>query len=200
MSATNVSDVVLPSGIEPDRPRRERVGMTSLIATESAFFATLLVVYLYYIGKNISGPLPREVLDLPIIATVCLLSSSFTIVLAMRGLRAGRLAAFRGFWLLTILLGLAFLGFTAAEWYRLITVDQLTIGTNLFGSTFYTLVGFHAGHVTIGVLLLSLVLVLALRGSVRPENAEHVEMLSWYWHFVDTVWVAVFTVVYVVGR
>ena len=93
-----------------------------------------------------------------------------------------------------------FLAATASEWRRLITVHHLTISTNLFGTTFYALVGLHATHVVVGVTLLALVLALSLTGKVRQAHAEHVEMISWYWHFVDAVWVVVFTVVYVMGR
>ena len=82
----------------------------------------------------------------------------------------------------------------------LIYEHGLTIRTNLFGTTFYSLVGAHAAHVTIGIVLMTLVLVLSLLGYVRVRDSERVEMLSWYWHFVDAVWIAVFTVVYVVGR
>lgn len=181
-------------------PAKGRVGMACLIATETSFFAVFIVAYLFYIGKSLSGPYPRDVLDLPIVATVCLLSSSATIAAAVRALRAGRVASFGLWWLATIALGTEFLGATALEWRRLIYRDGLTIATNLFGTTFYSLVGFHALHVTIGLLLMSLVLVLTAAGQVRGEHAERTEILSWYWHFVDAVWVAVFTVVYVVGR
>lgn len=179
---------------------RGRVGMACLILAESCLFAVFVVAYLFYIGKSLSGPYPREVLDLPVLATVALLSSSLTITLALRALRAGSHAGFAGWWGLTIALGLFFLGATAVEWHGLIRDHNLTIWTNLFGTTFYSLVGFHAGHVTVGLLLLSLVLVFALRGAVHDGHVERVEVLSWYWHFVDAVWVVVFTVVYVVGR
>ena len=82
----------------------------------------------------------------------------------------------------------------------MITVHHLTISTNLFGTTFYSLVGLHASHVVVGVTLLGLILVLSLRGHLKNGYHEHVEMISWYWHFVDAVWVVVFTVVYVIGR
>jgi cytochrome c oxidase subunit 3 len=176
-----------------------RAGMLALIATESSFFATFLVVYLFYIGKSASGPQPADVLRLPIVNTICLLSSSVTIVYALRALRRGQLGAFNGMIFVTVLLGAAFLVGTAAEWRDLIVNHRLTITTNLFGTTFYSVVGFHAMHVTIGLLLLSVMAFLGMTGRLHAENAEPVEMLSWYWHFVDVVWVAVFTVVYVVG-
>ena len=181
-------------------PSRGRVGMACLILTESALFTIFVVAYLYYIGKNLSGPYPRDVLDLPILATIALLSSSITITLAVRALRGGHLAAFNLWWGLTIALGAFFLGATAVEWDGLIYQHNLTIWTNLFGTTYYTLVGFHAGHVTVGLLLLGLTLLFSLRGAVQRAHAERVEVLSWYWHFVDAVWVVVFTTVYVIGR
>jgi cytochrome c oxidase subunit 3/cytochrome o ubiquinol oxidase subunit 3 len=184
----------------PRRPSRGRVGMACMILTESALFTIFVVAYLYYIGKSLNGPYPRDVLDVPVLATIALLSSSVSITLAVRALRGGQTGAFNRWWLVTIALGAFFLGATALEWDGLIYRHQLTIWTNLFGTTYYTLVGFHAGHVTVGLLLLGLTLLLSLRGAVRAVHAERVEVLSWYWHFVDAVWVVVFTTVYVIGR
>ena len=181
-------------------PSRGRAGMVGLIITESAFFAIFVVAYLYYVGKSTSGPTPAEVLHIPILASIVLLSSSWTIVLAMRALRADATGRFARWWLVTFLLGGTFLVLTAREWARLIGHDGLTIATNLFGTTFYTLVGLHALHVTVGLTLIALVFVLTLRGHVDVRYAERTEMLSWYWHFVDGVWVIVFLTVYVVGR
>ena len=97
-------------------------------------------------------------------------------------------------------MGAIFLLGTAREWYRLIVDHGLTISTNLFGTTFYSLVGFHAFHVTVGVLILALLSVLICSRALQPAHAEHVELVSWYWHFVDGVWMVVLTVVYVIGR
>ena len=179
---------------------RGKVGMACMILTESALFSIFVVAYLFYVGKSLSGPYPKDVLDWPVLATIALLSSSVTITLAVRALRRGAQGGFALWWGLTIALGAFFLGATALEWQGLIYDHHLTIWTNLFGTTFYTLVGFHAGHVTVGLLLLGLTLLLALRGAVQVAHVERVEVLSWYWHFVDAVWVVVFTVVYVVGR
>ncbi len=178
---------------------RGQVGTLCLIMAESTFFCIFIVAYLFYIVKSLSGPQPAEVLTRPWLATVLLLSSSGTIVLAVRDLEHGRVANFLSWLLATILLGGAFIGFTAVEWYELIVHEGLTISTNLFGTTYYSLVGFHAAHVTVGLLLMLLTLVLGLLGHVKEGHAERVELLSWYWHFVDVVWIAVFTVVYVVG-
>jgi cytochrome c oxidase subunit 3/cytochrome o ubiquinol oxidase subunit 3 len=174
--------------------------MAFLIVTESAFFSIFVVAYLFYVGKSVSGPTPRQVLDLPILASVLLLSSSATIGMAVRALRSGDGTRFTLWWLLTFLLGLGFLLLTGREWARLIGHDGLTIGTNLFGTTFYSLVGLHAFHVTVGLTVIGLILALSLRGHVDARHAERTELFSWYWHFVDGVWVVVFLTVYVVGR
>ena len=181
-------------------PSRGRAGMVCLIITDVAFFAIFVVAYLYYVGKSTSGPTPAAVLHTPILASIVLLSSSWTIVQAMRALRANATGRFARWWFFTFLLGATFLALTAREWARLIGTDGLTIATNLFGTTFYTLVGLHALHVTLGLTLIALVLALTLRGHVDVRHAERTEMLSWYWHFVDGVWVIVFLTVYVVGR
>ncbi len=179
-----------------------RWGMVAFLLSEVAFFGTLIVTFISFLGQDKVPPTPRESLSLGlvIVNTFCLLASSLTIHLADGALHRGRSSAFAGLWALTILLGAAFLAGTAYEWRELMTEHHLTIGTNLFGTTFYTLVGFHGLHVTIGLIVLTVVLALALRGAVSARNTLGVEMVSWYWHFVDAVWVAVFTVVYVIGR
>jgi cytochrome c oxidase subunit III len=181
-------------------PSRGRVGMFCLIATEAALFSIFVVAYLFYIGKSLSGPYPAQVLEVPILPTIYLLASSATIMLAERALRQGYGVRFSGWWLLTIVLGGAFLRATAVEWRHLIVTHHLTISTNLFGTTFYSLVGFHAVHVTVGLILLTLVLILSVCGYVTQAQSERVVALSLYWHFVDVVWIAVFLVVYIIGR
>jgi cytochrome c oxidase subunit III len=186
--------------LEWDRPPRGRVGMFSLIAAEAAIFTIFVVAYLFYIGKSLAGPLPKDVLSVPVFFTICLLSSSLTVHLAGQALRRGRVRGF-GIWLFaTITLGAAFMYGTAAEWHRLIYHDGLTISTNLFGTTYYSLVGLHGFHVVMGLLGLSTVMAFTIFGAVRTEHAERIDVLSLYWHFVDAVWVVVFTVVYVIGR
>ena len=138
---------------------------------------------------------PKEVLDAPVFYTTCLLSSSLTIHLAVRRLGQGNAVAFAICWLATIALGGAFLWGTASEWHRLIYEKGLTIHTNLFGTTYYSLVGLDGFHVTVGLILLSVVMVLALLGFVKQQHAERLDVLSLCWHFVDTVWAVVFTVV-----
>jgi cytochrome c oxidase subunit III len=181
-------------------PSRRKAAVAWLIVTESAMFTIFVVAYLFYLGKSLTGPSPAQVLEMPIISTLCLLGSSVTIMWAAGAFRRMHVARFRLWWMLTIGLAAVFLAATAAEWRRLITVHHLTISTNVFGTTFYALVGLHATHVIVGVTLLTLVLALSLAGKVRQAHAEHLEMVAWYWHFVDAVWVVVFTVVYVIGR
>ena len=185
-TATGAIGAVVPASPRPDRGQ---VGILGLILAESAVFSIFIAAYVYYDGKSLTGPKPGQVLDLPIIVSVLLWSSSVTIHLAVRALRAGLVSAFTLF-----LIG------TGAEWYRLIYHDRLTIRTNLFGTTFYSLVGLHASHVIVGLVLMTVGLVLALEGHVRAAHARRAEVLSLYWHFVDAVWVVVFLVVYVVGR
>src|SRR6516165_2019761 len=181
-------------------PYRGRVGMFSLIAAESAIFTIFVVAYIFYIGKSLSGPTPQQVLRIPIFNTICLLSSSLTIHLALSALHAGKTATFKLFWFLTLALGAIFLIGTGREWYHLIYEEGLTISTNLFGTTYYSLVGLHAFHVTAGLTGLGLVMLLSIAGKVHQRDAEHVDVFSLYWHFVDVVWVVVFTVVYLIGR
>jgi len=181
-------------------PSRRKVAVAWLIITESAMFTIFVIAYLFYLGKSLTGPSPAQVLETPIISTLCLLGSSVTIMWAAGAFRCAHTVRFRLWWTLTIGLAAVFLAKTATEWYRLITVHHLTIRTNVFGTTFYALVGLHATHVIVGVTLLTLVLALSLAGKVRQAHAEHLEMVAWYWHFVDAVWVVVFTVVYVIGR
>ena len=173
--------------------------MYCLIAAEAAIFTIFVVAYLFYIGKSVSGPKPKDVLHAPIFYTVCLLASSFTIHAAVRKLVAGNMAAFARLWVLTILLGGTFLFGTAREWVHLIFQDGLTVNTNLFGTTYYSLVGLHAFHVTMGLLALITVGLFYFTARLRGEHAQRLEVLSMYWHFVDAVWVVVFTIVYVVG-
>jgi cytochrome c oxidase subunit III len=176
------------------------VAMASLITAESSIFTIFVVAYLYYLGRDVSGPTPKDVLEIPYFGTVCLLSSSGFIMLAERAIEHGKMAAFKLWWSVTLLLGAIFLVDTGMEWRKLIVQDHLTIHTNLFGTCFYSLVGLHASHVIVGMLMMLITLVFALTGHVRAEHSYRVKVLSLYWHFVDAVWVVVFTVVYVVGR
>jgi cytochrome c oxidase subunit III len=181
-------------------PYRGTMGMACLIVAESAIFIIFVVAYIFYIGKSLSGPTPAQVLELPIFGTICLLSSSITAHFAVSALRKQNLRNCTLGLAGTVLLGTIFLITTAREWYHLIHDEGLTIQTNLFGTTYYSLVGLHATHVVVGLIMLLIALVLSLRGLVKEEHAEKLEVLSLYWHFVDAVWVVVFLVVYVLGR
>ncbi len=173
--------------------------MFCLIGAESAIFVIFVVAYLFYVGKSPSGPTPA-ILHAPIFFSICLLSSSWTIHRAVLALKRGEVGSFAGFWLATFVLGALFLAGTGLEWRHLIVDEGLTIRTNLFGTTYYSLVGLHAFHVTAGLLALATVSLFAFFGHVKKEHAASVDVVSLYWHFVDVVWVAVFLVVYVVGR
>lgn len=202
MSAAPVTD---PPVAKQRNLNRGKVGMACLICSEITFFGTLLATYLFYIGRDIAGPYPHEVLDVSVAPmkvvfnSIFLLTSSIWIVLAVKALRKGNIKMFGFWWLLTILFGVEFLVGTGMEWYGLIADDGLTIRTNLFGSGFYTVVGFHAGHVCCGLILLTIVFVLTACGYMHKRHAHKVDMLSWYWHFVDGIWIAVFTIVYIIG-
>src|SRR5580704_16471923 len=168
-------------------PRKGRVGILALILTESVFFSIFVVAYVFYLGKSLAGPHPKDVLSIPILNTICLLSSSITIVLAIRSLRAGAIGAFTVWWFVTFALGVEFMIGTAMEWYKLIYHDGLTIRTNLFGTTYYSLVGLHATHVVVGLIMLTIALIAALRKAMNEHHAERLDVLSIYWHFVDAV-------------
>jgi cytochrome c oxidase subunit 3/cytochrome o ubiquinol oxidase subunit 3 len=190
-------DVTVPR--EWTLPNRGVAGMVSFIIAESAIFTIFVVAYLFYLGKSLTGPTPRDVLEVPIFYTLCLLSSSVTVHVAGRRLERNESTTFLAFWLITIALGAIFLFGTAQEWRRLIYEHGLTISTNLFGTTYYSLVGLHAFHVSLGLVMLTAVGLLSVASSARAQSTR-IEVLSLYWHFVDVVWIVVFTVVYVIGR
>lgn len=205
-----MSEVTAQPGFIPHMPRetnepwtlpsRGVVGIACLILAEASLFIIFVVAYIFYLGKSLAGPAPRDVLELPIFTTICLLSSSLTVHLAVETLHHGK-RGLCSLWLAaTVLLGTIFLAGTAHEWYHLIVYDGLTIRTNLFGTTFYSLVGLHATHVVVGLFMLSLALLFSLRGQMTRQHSEKLKVLSLYWHFVDSVWVIVFLVVYVFGR
>jgi cytochrome c oxidase subunit III len=196
MSATSM---MLRQPVPEELPSRGRVGMFTLIGAESAVFTIFVVAYIFYLGKSLSGPTPQDVLKAPIFFSVCLLSSSLTIHLAGKALHQGNVANFSRWWFATIALGVIFLYGTAREWQRLIYHEGLTISTNLFGTTYFSLVGLHAFHVIVGLLCLTFVFVFSVFGYVEQKHEYQVEILSLYWHFVDSVWIVVFTVVYIVG-
>ena len=201
MAQANVTTVdALSMEREWKLPDRGTIGIIFLIVTESVLFSMFVAAYLIYIGKSLNGPYPKDVLELPIIPSICLLSSSLTIVFAEHALKKNHLGSFKLWWLLTIALGLYFLIATGVEWRHLIYDEHLTMSTNLFGTTYYSLVGLHASHVVVGLVFLSIVFAVTLAGFPIHKQLRRVLFLSWYWHFVDVVWVVVFTVVYIIGR
>jgi cytochrome c oxidase subunit 3/cytochrome o ubiquinol oxidase subunit 3 len=202
-AANPATALPVPPAIAPERTLSPgQWGLISFLVSEVALFGTLIVVYVFYMGKDVVSPKPAEALTLGLVLcnTVCLLASSGTIHVAEKGLHRGDQNGFILWWLATIVLGALFLAGTAYEWYGLIVDHGLTISRNLFGTTYYTLVGLHALHVTGGVTIMLIVLGLALRRQVTTANRAAVGLVAWYWHFVDGVWVVVFTVVYLVGR
>ena len=181
-------------------PNKGKVGMICLIIGESAIFAMFVLAYLFYIGKSQWGPQPRDVLEIPIFSSICLLSSSLTIWFSERAVEHNQIRKFCAWLGLTIALGMIFLLYTGIEWYKLIFHDGLTLQTNLFGTTFYSLVGLHASHVVIGLIMLITLWIFAMTGHITSKNSERIQTLAYYWHFVDGVWVIVFAVVYIIGR
>jgi cytochrome c oxidase subunit 3/cytochrome o ubiquinol oxidase subunit 3 len=200
METTIANAVEAPAAL---RFNHAKVGMLAFLLSEVAFFSTLITTYIVFLQQTKTGtPSPAEVFHLPLVlvGTACLLSSSVTIHFAEAAMRRANRAGFLGLWGLTILLGAIFLACTAKEWHELIFIDGLTISRNLFGSTYFTLVGFHALHVTVGLILLCTVFMLAARRKLSEHDHTPVEIISWYWHFVDAVWIVVFSLVYLIGR
>ncbi len=202
MSASTIPVPVVAHELEQPwhLPNKGKIGMICLIIGETAIFSIFVLAYLFYIGKSQWGPQPREVLEVPIVNTICLLSSSLTIWVSEQAIEHGKVQKFIAWMGLTILLGSIFLVGTGYEWYKLIYQDGLTLQTNLFGTTFYSLVGLHASHVIIGLIMLITLWMFAKTGHVTAKNSERIQTLALYWHFVDAVWVVVFAVVYIIGR
>lgn len=166
------------------------------ISSEAIFFACLIAAYVYYASASPNGPNAHKVLD-PLktgFYTACLLSSSLTVYFAERAQRKGKPGLSR--WLAgTMFLGAVFL-YGEMQEYRKLLHENVTVSRNLFGSTYYTLTGFHALHVTVGLILLGTMLVISLKRKIFKPQQSALECISYYWHFVDVVWIAVFSVVY----
>ena len=203
MKQAAATNLPVPPEISPEHTlSAAEWGMASFLLSEVAFFGTLIVTYVAFMGHDIVGPTPAETLSLPlvIVSTLCLLSSSFVIHAAEKALDRAKPRSFCLLWGATIVLGIVFLVLTGIEWHDLITSKNLTIGRNLFGTTYYTLVGFHGLHVSVGILAMLIVLGLAIAGQITKSHGTGVRLVSWYWHFVDVVWIVVFLVVYVASR
>lgn len=177
----------------------QKLGVWALLASEAVFFSGLIITYIVMRGRSVSGPLPHEALDVPLTAvnTFVLICSSLTMVTALAAIQRGDTRRLRHWLIATALLGLAFLGGQGFEFTKLFH-QGLSLSSNLFGATFFTLTGFHGAHVLAGVIWISFVLTRAFRGGVTQDNHIAVELVGLYWHFVDLVWIIIFTVVYLI--
>jgi cytochrome c oxidase subunit 3 len=186
-----------------------KLAIWTFIGSECLFFASLISTYVVYRGKSQVGPFPHQVwtspagqvfepiLEIPLVTvgTALLLFSSLFVVLALYGAQHNNRKMLIGWLSATILCGMFFVGMQVYEFTHFVH-KGLTLKTNLFGASFFTLTGFHGTHVTLGVIWLSTVLVEAIRGRVPPEKALNLEIAALYWHFVDVVWIIIFPVVY----
>jgi len=177
-----------------------KMGMWAFLGSDWLFFGTLISTYLLYKGRSLSGPTPREILNIPLtsLSTFDLLMSSLTMVLAVAAIQRGDLRATQRWLLATVLGGLIFLGFQVVEFTTFVH-EGLGLTTNLFGSTFYVMVGLHGTHVAIGVLWLATLWYLVRRGRIGGSHqAVLVDIAGLYWHFVDVVWIVIFTFIYLI--
>jgi cytochrome c oxidase subunit III len=176
-----------------------KVGFWTFIGSECLFFGTLISTYMVYKHSSVQGPFPDEILNIPLtsISTFVLLMSSLAMVLALDGVQRGKRGLAIGWLAAVIVLGTVFLGFQAYEFTHFVS-EGLTIQRNIFGSSFFVLTGFHGAHVTGGVIWLTTLLILAIRGKLPPERALAVEIAGLYWHFVDIVWIVIFTLIYLI--
>ena len=182
--------------------------MWAFLASDCMFFGALIATYLIYRGRAEKmveagqgvGPLPSEVLDIPYtsVSAFVLLMSSLTMVLALAAIQKGNHRGTRIWLFATALLGSIFLGGQWFEFTSFYKDEGLGLTTNMFGTTFYTLTGFHGTHVTVGVIMLLSLLFVSLRGGLKQEQAINVEIVGLYWHFVDIVWIIIFTLVYLI--
>jgi len=177
-----------------------KMGMWIFLGSDCMFFGSLIGTYLSYKGKSLSGPTPHDVFNIPLTSesAAVLLASSLTMVLALAAVQKSD-RKWTGIWLLaTALLGAHFVGNQVYEFYTFAVHDGLTLSTNLFGSSFFVLTGFHGAHVSGGVIWLMGLWILNLRGKLDARDATKVEVAGLYWHFVDIVWIAIFTIVYLI--
>ncbi len=175
--------------------------MWLFLGSEAMFFGSLIATYLLYRGRSVSGPYPGHGFEYNIpytsVSSFVLLMSSLTMVLALAAIQRGDQRGLRTWLLATASLGLVFVGGQAFEFTSFVE-NGVTIHTNVFGSSFFTLTGFHGAHVTVGIVILLSLFVMAMRGRITPENSLTVELAGLYWHFVDVVWILIFTLVYLI--
>uniref|UniRef100_A0A7C2WAK3 Cytochrome bo(3) ubiquinol oxidase subunit 3 n=3 Tax=Thermorudis TaxID=1649508 RepID=A0A7C2WAK3_9BACT len=173
--------------------------MWAFLASDCMFFGSLIWVYMVYRGRSLEGPYPQEILNIPYtsVSAAVLLLSSLAMVLALHGIQHGNMRRFRVWLGATAALGALFLGgqyFEFTEFYH----HGLSLEQNLFGTTFFVLTGFHGTHVGIGIIWLVTLILMSLFGRLSPADAERVEIAGLYWHFVDIVWIVIFTLVYLI--
>jgi heme/copper-type cytochrome/quinol oxidase subunit 3 len=176
-----------------------KIGFWTFIGSECLFFASLISTYMVYKGRSVFGPYPEEILNIPLtsVSTFVLLMSSLAMVLALDAVQRGNTRGSLAWLGAVILLGSTFLGFQVYEFNHFVH-EGLTIGTNVFGSSFFVLTGFHGAHVTGGVIWMITLWILAARGKLTPADSMKVEIAGLYWHFVDIVWIVIFTLVYLI--
>ena len=176
-----------------------KVMMWAFIGSDCLFFASLVSTYLLYRGKSVVGPYPYEVFNIPYtsVSAFVLLMSSLTMVLALSAIQRGDHTRLRIWLLATSILGCIFLGGQYFE-FTVFVEQGVTLQGNLFGSSFFTLTSFHGLHVTFGVVILMSFFIMSLRGRLSQEQSINIELAGLYWHFVDIVWIVIFTVVYLI--
>jgi len=174
--------------------------MWAFLGSDCLFFGSLILLYMLYRGQSITGTNPQETFNIPYtsVSAFVLLMSSLAMVLALAAVQRGDLPRMRIWIVATALLGMTFLGGQFYEFTGFYLYKHLTLHENLFGTTFFVLTGFHGAHVTLGVIWLLSIFVLSFFGKIRQDNSLDVEIAGLYWHFVDIVWIIIFTLVYLV--
>jgi len=176
-----------------------KLGMWAFLGSECLFFGALISSYLLYRGRSLVGPYPDDVYDIPFtsVSSFVLLMSSLTMVLALNAIQRDDHRRLRAWLLATALLGITFVGGQVYE-FTVFVKEGVTLSRNLFGSSFFVLTGFHGAHVTVGILMLLTLFGQSLSGHLPTERALRVELVGLYWHFVDVVWIVIFTIVYLI--
>ncbi|MQG90347.1 MAG: cytochrome oxidase subunit III [SAR202 cluster bacterium] len=174
--------------------------MWAFLGSDVMFFGAFIATYLVYRGKSLVGPYPSEVLNIPIttVSTFVLLMSSLAMVLALHYVKEGEKNKGTLWILAVVVLGAIFMGFQFVE-FREFAHLGLTPRTNIFGTTFFILTGIHGAHVTIGVIWMAFLAYSSNSGALRSDNALDLEIAGLYWHFVDIVWIVIFTVIYLIS-
>jgi heme/copper-type cytochrome/quinol oxidase subunit 3 len=177
-----------------------KLGMWAFLGSECLFFGSLISTYLLYRGQSVRGPYPEQVYDIPYtsVSSFVLQMSSLTMVLALNAIQRGDHRKLRVWLLATALLGMTFVGGQVFE-FTVFVREGLTLSRNLFGTSFFVLTGFHGAHVTVGIVMLLVLFGMSAAGRLPTENALRVELVGLYWHFVDVVWIVIFTVVYLIN-